>query len=371
MAPDHGIYIGLMSGTSLDGVDALAADFSDPASGLKILGTCYRPFPEELKRALESLQSPASGELDQAALASVDLAELYAHCVHELLAGSGIATHAVRAIGCHGQTVRHAPSRGYTLQLNQPALLAERTGITVVADFRSRDIAAGGQGAPLVPAFHQALFSHPRHSRVVVNIGGIANVTWLPPRGNDAPVTGFDTGPGNVLMDIWMQRHRNQPYDSDGEWAASGKQQAELLAGMLAEPYFQARPPKSTGRDLFNEAWLRDRGLENHAPVDVQATLAALTVTSIATALRRYCPPFAELYVCGGGARNRWLMDLLERELPGTPVTDTAAVGLDPDWVEAAAFAWLARQAVGGRPGNLPAVTGALGPRILGAIYPA
>lgn len=363
------LFAGLMSGTSLDGVDAVLADFS---AGVRLLATSYRPFPADLREELLALQSPGTAELDRAALAGVRLAELYAQGVLDVLRSSGVPAAAVAAIGCHGQTLRHAPQLGYSLQLNQPALLAERTGITVVADFRSRDIAAGGQGAPLVPAFHQALFSDRRLGRAILNIGGIANVTHLPALDlAQARVTGFDTGPGNVLMDLWIQRHQGARYDANGDWAATGTPLEPLLECWLADGYFAAPPPKSTGRDLFNATWM-EKGLPaDGSAEDVQATLAMLTARSIAHALTRWCPGFDELFACGGGAHNRQLMKLLQQELPATRVSTTADLGLDPDWVEAAAFAWLARQCLTGQPGNLPAVTGAAGPRLLGAVYPA
>jgi anhydro-N-acetylmuramic acid kinase len=254
------------------------------------------------------------------------------------------------------------------VQLGNGALLAERTGIPVVCDFRSRDVAAGGHGAPLVPAYHAACFASPTLHRVIVNIGGIANVTDLPPGG---PVRGFDTGPGNVLLDLWTQEHLGQPLDRDGAWAKSGKVVDELLRAMLADPYFAESPPKSTGRDRFNAVWLSQFRPERFTPQDVQATFAALTAQSIADAVARFCQGARELFVSGGGASNSHLMGELARRLSGTPVASTAAVGGDPDWVEAIAFAWLARERLAGRPGSLPEVTGAAGPRVLGAIYPA
>jgi anhydro-N-acetylmuramic acid kinase len=272
------------------------------------------------------------------------------------------------ACGCHGQTIRHRPETGYTLQIGNAALLAELTGISVVANFRSRDVAAGGQGAPLVPAFHAAMFSSDATHRVIVNIGGIANLTDLPAHG---AVTGFDTGPGNVLLDLWIHRRLGKEYDHAGAWAQSGTVLAETLAAMLAEPYFAARPPKSCGRDLFNAGWLEKFPLQQAAAQDVEATLVELSARSIAEAVAQYCPQADELYVCGGGAHNLAVLDRLRRNLPRCRIATTAALGMDPDWVEAIAFAWLARQTLEGKPGNLPAVTGAGGGRVLGAIYPA
>ncbi len=271
------------------------------------------------------------------------------------------------AAGVHGQTLRHRPHEGWTLQLNNPARVAERSGMSVVADFRSRDVAAGGQGAPLVPAFHAALFRGNAH-RVVVNLGGIANVTDLPPQG---PVRGFDTGPGNVLLDLWHARHRNATFDRDGVWSRSGRADAALLAALLSEPYFAQVPPKSTGRDLFNAEWLdaklSGRGI---APADAQATLLALTARTIADAVRTHCAPATEVLACGGGANNAALVEALARELAPRTVKTTATLGVAVEHVEALAFAWLAREALAGRPGNLPEVTGARGLRVLGAIYP-
>jgi anhydro-N-acetylmuramic acid kinase len=278
----------------------------------------------------------------------------------------------VRAIGCHGQTLRHRPADGYTLQIGNAALLAELTGITVVADFRSRDIASGGQGAPLVPAFHAEVLGHATIHRVIANLGGIANITDLPPGG---AVRGWDTGPGNMLLDAWIKRHQGTHYDRDGAWAVSGKADPGLLASLLKHDYLGLPPPKSAGREQFNLEWLdailASHGQKRIAPADVQATLLEFTATSLCEAIRRECPGMQELYVCGGGARNGALMRRIGALLPGARVDTTTALGIDPDWMEALAFAWLARQTLHGVPGNLPAVTGARGPRILGAIHPA
>lgn len=360
------LFVGLMSGTSLDGVDAALAEFASPRPVL--LNTAYLPLPGPLKTKLQALQVPGPNELDRAARAGNELTRMYAEAVLALLQRADIAPAAIQAIGCHGQTIRHRPDAGYTLQICNPALLAELTGIGVIADFRSRDIAAGGQGAPLVPAFHAAVFSAAAKHRVIVNIGGIANLTDLPAHG---AVTGFDTGPGNVLLDLWIQRHLGKDQDDAGAWARGGTVLAGPLAAMLAEPYFAARPPKSCGRDLFNAAWLEKFSLTHAAPQDVQATLAELSARSIADAAEQYCPQAREIYVCGGGAHNLWLLECLRRNLPQCHIATTAALGIDPDWVEAIAFAWLAQQTLAGKPGNLAAVTGAAGARVLGAIYPA
>jgi len=362
------LVIGIMSGTSLDGIDAVLADYgqSPPQS----LGHVHLGFDPELKEELLALNRPGTNELERAALVGNRLAEHYAQAVHHLLRQTGLAPAAIAAIGCHGQTVRHRPELGYTVQLNNPARLAERTGIAVVADFRSRDVAAGGQGAPLVPAFHAAVFSHPSRHRVIINIGGIANLTDLPPGG---PVTGFDCGPGNLLLDAWCQRHCGQPYDEGGRWAASGRPIPELLADLLTDPFFGEPPPKSTGRDLFHLGWLEPRLKPDYAPADVQATLLRLTVHGIREAVRRFAGGVEEGWLCGGGARNTALVNTLRHAFAdtATPVALTDALGVPAEWVEALAFGWLAWRTLQGAPGNLPAVTGAAHACVLGAIYPA
>ena len=361
-------YVGLMSGTSLDGIDAVLAEIG-PTGQSQLLQTRYLPYPDSLRGQLLALHTPQADEIHLAALAANELARLYADTVSTLL--DGISPSSVRAIGCHGQTLRHRPADGYTLQIGNAALLAELTGITVVADFRSRDIAAGGQGAPLVPAFHAQALQHPEIHRVIANIGGIANVTDLPVAGK---VRGWDTGPGNMLLDAWIKRHRGTHYDRDGAWAASGSVHPSLLAALMQHAYLPLRPPKSAGREQFNLDWLdATLGNLNEAvdPADVQATLLEFTASSLADAVKRECSGVEEFYVCGGGAHNGALMQRISTQLPDVRVTTTAALGIDPDWVEALAFAWLARQTVHHAPGNLPAVTGARGERILGAIYPA
>lgn len=360
------LFVGLMSGTSLDGVDAALVEFTTP--GATLIETVYLPFPAVLEAELHALQAPGPNELDRAARAGNALSRLYAEAVLALLHQARIAPAAICACGCHGQTIRHRPDAGYSLQIGNPALLAELTGIRVVADFRSRDIAAGGQGAPLVPAFHAAVFGTVTQHRVILNIGGIANLTDLPAKG---VVTGFDTGPGNVLLDLWTRRHLGEAHDRAGAWAQGGKVLVDTLEAMLAEPYFARRPPKSCGRDLFNAAWLEKFPLQQATAQDMQATLAELSARSIAEAVKRYCPHAEELYVCGGGAHNLDLLERLRRNLPACRIDTTAAQGTDPDWVEAIAFAWMAQQTLAGRASNLPAVTGAAGARVLGAIYPA
>lgn len=360
------LYIGIMSGTSLDGIDAVLVNLSQAAP--RLISSHFQPYPQHLKDALLALHQVASNELHQSQLIANRLAREYADATQSLLKEAGIAAGQVQAIGCHGQTIRHRPEHGYTVQLNNPALLAELTGIHVVSDFRSRDIAAGGQGAPLVPAFHDKVLRHPHIHRAILNIGGIANLTDLPP-GN--ATSGFDTGPGNLLMDAWIARCLGQPYDKDGAWAASGKVLPDLLHRLLAEPYFACVPPKSTGRDLFNFVWLDRHLTGDEAPSDVQATLLALTGDSIADAVQRFCNGAKEIYLCGGGAHNRELHAHLQRALPQCHIQKTETLGIAADWMEAIAFAWLAQQALHLRPGNLPAVTGAKHPCVLGAIYPA
>jgi anhydro-N-acetylmuramic acid kinase len=355
-----------MSGTSLDGIDAVLATFED--SACKLLHSHFTPFDEALRVELLALNSAGENELERAALAANELSRRYATTIQTLLEKAEIRAAQVRAIGCHGQTVRHRPDLGFTIQLTNPALLAELTGIAVVADFRSRDLAAGGQGAPLVPAFHAALFRHPDRHRVIVNIGGISNLTSLPPHGT---VLGFDCGPGNLLLDAWTTQHLGHPYDKDGAWAAGGQPIPELLRQLLAEPFFAAPPPKSTGRDLFNLPWLAHFLSPDFPAVDVQATLLELTVTGIAAAIQDHCSTASEIYLCGGGAHNGTLMRRLKQSLPNRNIAPTDDLGVNADWVEAFAFAWLARQTLSGQPGNLPEVTGAKGARILGAIYPA
>lgn len=362
------LFIGLMSGTSLDGIDAVLADFGGAQP--RTLAHVYRPFAPALRDALLALNQRGDDELHRAALAGADLARASAAAVHALLQAAGVTAAEVRAIGSHGQTVRHQPALGYTIQLDAPALLAELTGIDVVADFRSRDVAAGGQGAPLVPAFHAAMFGAAR-ARAIVNIGGIANITRLPAAGQGT-VTGFDCGPGNVLLDLWAQRHLDRPYDADGAFAASGRVSETLLQALRAEPFFALAAPKSTGRDLFNAAWL-DEKLASHAalPVaDVQATLTALTAHGIAGAIADHATDATEVIVCGGGARNATLMAMLKRLCAPRALRSSDALGIPAEHVEALAFAWLARAHIEGRSANLPDVTGARGARRLGALYP-
>lgn len=376
------LFIGLMSGTSLDGVDGVLAEIT-PHQGkdsVRVLHHAAHPLPDALAAELLALNKPdGRDELHRAALAANGLVRVYAAVVNDLLQATGVARETVRAIGAHGQTVRHQPSlqhagaagSGYTLQLNNPALLVELTGITVVADFRSRDVAAGGQGAPLVPAFHQAVFGPSAGSDIavaVLNLGGMANLSLL----QGDTVGGFDCGPGNALLDAWCRLHQGQPFDAGGRWAASGHVDEALLQDLLDEPFFHQAPPKSTGRDLFHMDWLQAR-LARHpqrSPADVQATLTELTAQTCASDLLRHAPTCQRLYVCGGGALNDTLRQCLRAQLPGVAVTSTEAAGLPPLQVEAAAFAWLARKCLAGETGNLTRVTGARHARVLGAIYP-
>lgn len=361
------LYLGVMSGTSLDGLDiALIEQGEQPL----LLATHYLPMPPELRRDLLSLCSSGPDEIARAALAENRWASLAAEGIQHLLAQQGLGADAIRAIGSHGQTIRHEPARGFTVQIGNPALLAELTGISVVADFRRRDVAAGGQGAPLVPAFHEALFSHLGKQLAVLNVGGFSNLSLIE---QGKPVHGFDCGPGNVLLDAWVERKRGHTYDADGAWAASGVVQADLLRALLGDPFFAGSGPKSTGREVFNLPWLD--GHLAHLPAyrdeDVQATLLELTARSIIDALLNAQSGTQALLVCGGGARNGALMARLAGLLPNAQVTSTGAQGVDPDWVEAMAFAWLAHCCLEGIAANRPSVTAAKGLRVLGAIYPA
>lgn len=365
-----------MSGTSLDGVDGVLSQLSQ--GQWRTLAHVHRPFAPALRQALLELNTPGADELNRAQLAAQALAVLCAQVVQAVCEQGEVLPSEVRAIGAHGQTVRHRPDLGYTLQLNQPSLLAELTGIDVVADFRARDVAAGGQGAPLVPAFHEAIFARTDHTVVVLNIGGMANLSILRPA--QGPL-GFDCGPGNALLDMWCEWQTGNAFDANGEWGAGGTCREGWLADALADPFFALPPPKSTGRDLFNAGWLR-RWLAPHGltdgpqadPViarDVQATLCELTARSAAEAIHNHAPDASEVVVCGGGALNGDLMRRLTQHLPSVRVCRSGEHGLDVMQVEAAAFAWLAWAHVNRVPGNLPAVTGARGPRVLGSMHPA
>ncbi len=358
------LFIGIMSGTSLDGVDAALVTFENGACQLK--ETQFLAYPQALKIELLALHQPQHNELEASCILGCRLAHLYADAVKQLLSKTKVNAADIAAIGCHGQTVRHRPELGFTLQIGNNALLAELTNISVVGDFRSRDIAAGGQGAPLVPAFHQAMFASADKNRAILNIGGIANITYL---GKDGSVLGFDSGPGNMLLDSWTKLKIDKDYDKNGDWAATGVVLQTLLTGMLAEPYFALPPPKSTGRDLFNDHWLKQHQLYPHLrPQDVARTLVALTAKSIDDAISLL--NIDEVYVCGGGAHNVLLMSSLKDMLGDRKLSTTDELGVGVDWVEAVAFAWLAKQTLDNKPSNLPRATGAKGLRILGAIYP-
>lgn len=359
----------------MDALDAILADFpEDEQLSPVVIDSCSIPLPAEHVERLQALCVPGPDEIQRMAVADAFHARLSADVVNLLLRTGDLAASQISAIGSHGQTIRHSPHppHPFSLQIGNPALIAELTGITTVADFRRRDIAAGGQGAPLVPAFHSAMFRDALTNRVVVNIGGIANITTLP-ADPVIPIVGFDTGPGNVLMDGWIKCSLGKQYDANGQWASVGAINTSLLDAMSIEPYFSRLAPKSTGRELFNMQWLAQiLGPDLHcSDADVQATLCELTALTIARAVSQAMPDCDELLVCGGGCRNGYLMSRLQAHLPGSRVTTTSRLGIDPGHVEAMAFAWLARQALLGRPANLPSVTGASHPVTLGAIYPA
>ena len=354
-----------MSGTSLDGIDAALIAFdTDQPTGL-LVDKLYHKYAIDLRQHILDLHDTGVNELHRAALIANELANRYAAVVIDLITQTQITP---TAIACHGQTIRHCPEAGYTIQLVNAARLAELTGIMVIADFRNRDIAAGGQGAPLVPAFHVAAFRHSQHHRVVVNIGGIANLTDIPSSGK---VFGFDCGPGNILMDAWCQQHTGQAFDRDGAWGSTGRVLPELLIKYMSHPYFQLPPPKSAGREQFNLAWVSSHLQGNEAVEDVQATLLALTALSIADAIKRHCALATEVYICGGGAHNSALLHTLRTHLSDQHVDLTDALGIQADWLEAHAFAWLGWQTLQGLPGNVMEATGARHPCVLGAIYPA
>lgn len=366
-----------MSGTSMDGVDSVLVEFTGQA--LKVLAHYSCPFSPELQQELLALNQVTNNELHRAALAANQLAKLYAQTVHELLNRQGLKASNIQAIGVHGQTIRHRPKEfdgiGYTLQINNPALLAELTQIKVIADFRSRDVAAHGQGAPLVPAFHLAVFASNSQNIAVLNLGGISNISLLPANAANTQqaIVGFDCGPANALLDGWCFRHKGLSFDESGKWAAQGQVNPTLLNQLLAEPFFQLQPPKSTGRDLFNLDWLDQKliGFKELSPQDVQSTLAQLSAQSVVDTLKQQHFKADQLLVCGGGAFNLDLMQRLQKLMAGTKVNDTSVADLPPMQVEAAAFAWLAKQHCESLPGNLVSATGAIGPRILGACYPA
>ena len=362
----HLHFIGLMSGTSADGIDAVL--ISSDGNQDALLQTHHRPMPVSLREEILAFRESGQDELHRLATLDRHLADEYAAAVEVLLSSASLNSDAITAIGSHGQTLRHHPQGDapYTWQIGDPNRLAELTGITVVADFRRRDIAAGGQGAPLVPAFHQAQLVRQGVASGIANIGGIANVTLVSAEGQ---VQGWDTGPGNTLMDSWVAQHQHTPFDQDGAWASTGTVIEPLLRGLMTDPYFSQPPPKSTGPEYFHLGWLDTHLSGDEAPADVQRTLAELTVESLARVLESHSLDVVR--VCGGGARNTLVLSRLAARLGTLDVTTTDAVGVDPEWVEAWAFAWLAKQTLAGLPGNVPAVTGALGARVLGGIYPA
>ena len=368
------LYVGLMSGTSLDAVDAALVQFGDSVS---LIATCEHPIPETTRTEIAQISAPGNDEIERLGPLDRRLGALFAEATLNLLHKAELSPAAVTAIGSHGQTIRHQPAssgkpseQAFTLQIGDPNSIAELTGITTVADFRRRDIAAGGEGAPLAPAFHAAVFAQSSSNRAIVNIGGIANATVLQ---GDTLIGGFDTGPGNTLLDHWVKRHQGRPYDRDGGWSAEGVPQQALLEALFQDPYFARTGPRSTGKEQFHLAWLERalNRLDAIAPQDVQATLAELTAQSIARGIKETGVVIDEVYVCGGGALNTDLMRRLYHHLPNTTLNTTATLGIDPQWVEAAAFAWLAHQSMNSLAGNAPVVTGADGYRVLGGIYPA
>ena len=373
-----GLFVGLISGTSADGIDAALVRVDDAGGALQceVLHARTTPWPDDLRRRLVVLgQGGSLDSLDELGTLDTRLGEAFAEAAASLVRDAGLTAAHVHAIGSHGQTLRHRPEGArfdgrhpFTIQLGDAHVIAERTGIATVADFRRRDVAAGGHGAPLVPAFHAALLHAPDEDRAALNLGGIANFTLLPRQGD---VRGFDTGPANALMDAWCERHLGQPFDAEGAWASTGAPDLALLARLRSDPYFALPPPKSTGREHFHLDWLQRHLHGSERPQDVQATLLELSATTVVDALRAHQPTTRRVLACGGGVRNAGLLARIAALLPGVAVESTALHGLDPDFVEAAAFAWLARQAVMGRPGNMASVTGAAGPRVLGVVYPA
>ncbi|SQD80211.1 anhydro-N-acetylmuramic acid kinase [Moritella yayanosii] len=385
------LYIGLMSGTSIDGIDAALVAFED--GKCQLLARHLQPMPATLTAQLHQLCRPNDNEISALAIIEQPLAQAFALACQQLLAKTPYTASDVTAIGSHGQTIRHHPEHGFTLQIGDANILAALTNIDTIADFRRKDMALGGQGAPLVPAFHQAVFQHPTITRAIINIGGLANITYLPSLQQTKPIIGYDTGPGNTLLDAWFSAKNSSDryYDVDGQWASSGRIIEPLLTSLLQHEYFALNPPKSTGRELFNLAWLGSYltiGAREYTDADIQRTLTRFTAVSITnevTKLIQNCGInksrgvnnsgdmniSTEVYICGGGAANPLLMADLAQLLPDCPVMTTAEIGIDPDWVEAMAFAWLAKQHVHKQPGNLPAVTGASRLAILGAFYPA
>ena len=365
------IYIGLMSGTSLDGVDIAVVDF-EPFPP-RLLHCATEPYPPAVREALQRLCREQTTSLDSLYRLDAGLGDLYAESVERALAAAGLESSQVIALGCHGQTLRHSPDSDppYTVQIGDPSRLAARSGIDTVADFRRKDLALGGQAAPLAPAFHRYLFRSADENRVVVNIGGIANLTWLP-ADTSAPLLGFDTGPGNTLLNYWIEKQLGRTFDEDGNWARGGRVDDDLLVKMIeAEPYFRAAAPKSTGTEYFSPDWLERQLPGDFEARDIQATLVELTAATIADAISALPEAAANCYVCGGGAHNDYLLERLRQRLPDSDIQTTAALGIEPDFVEAAAFAWLARERIGLRAGNIPEITRAQRETLLGGIYGA
>jgi anhydro-N-acetylmuramic acid kinase len=367
------LYIGLMSGTSLDGIDAALVRFKD--NQVQLIAFEYQPFSDTIKYQLEQI-SDANAMIFLKDYGAMDtqMGLLFAQTIEFLLTKANIPAHAIHAIGSHGQTVYHEPNDNlaFSLQIGDPNIIAEKTGITTIADFRRRDMAAGGQGAPLVPAFHQAVFGHETEHRCIVNIGGIANITILPPAAESSTaVIGFDTGPGNVLIDQWIQKHQSLNYDNQGEWAKLGQINHEMVESLKKDPYFQADPAKSTGKEYFSLAWIYENiRVTDYPSEDIQASLCYLTAITITDAIKKYAPATEQVLICGGGIHNNYLLQLIEQNLP-CPVGSTELYGINPDHVEAVAFAWLAKQTLHNLTGNLKEVTGASHNVVLGAIYQA
>jgi len=372
------LYIGLMSGTSIDGIDAALIDLSNHQ--FKLVANLYQPYPDAVKTSLSNIiQNKQFSAADYASLDS-ELAMLNANAVNTLIKNSKCDSNKIKAIGYHGQTIFHEPEgkNPNSIQLGDPNVLAANTDITVVADFRRMDMAVGGQGAPLAPGFHQFLFQETSQTKsqhsAILNVGGIANLTILPAE-SQQPITGFDTGPGNCLLDEWIQQENNQPFDKNGDWARQGKLNEDVLTVLLNDPYFLKCPPKSTGREYFNLAWISERCKQKNIDTaslsaqDIQTTLASLSAITIARAVAEHAPQTQQVYVCGGGAHNQFLLELLQAQLGDVSLATTSELGLDPDWVEACAFGWLAQQRINNNPANVPSVTGASKPVVLGVVY--
>lgn len=365
------LFIGLMSGTSFDGIDAALVSFSDSENKIQLLGTHLYPMPDTIKQQLLQLSQHDLHDLAQVCRLDVELALLFADAVNQLLEKNHLTAADIAAVGSHGQTLRHFPHQPYpyTLQIGDPHVIAINTDITVVADFRRRDIALGGQGAPLAPLFHQAFMQSPRENRAIVNIGGFANVTFLPAE-NNAPVKGFDTGPGNILLDAWAMQHLHQPYDTKGEFARKGRIHPDLLTALLSVPFFSKKPPKSTGRDEFNLDWLNAYLIKfNLSAQDVQATLCELTAHSIMQHIKQYAPQTQAIYICGGGVDNDFLMERLQSHAGNIKVSSTAVLDIDPHWIEAMLMAFLARQRLHHQKLNLCDITGSCKAHQVGTVY--